>query len=427
MEGSAAPATLPTVALPMGSAVLNLQHASTSSAFSSNLPQSLPQAMALPARVSSLRTAPAQQGLTFLPDSLLQDQELLQQLLTAEGQGSEGFPVFANILSTAINPQLSASSTASELELASGIAVVSHPIDRSLNGRAVLPITGLPTGQPVYKSLTATESVHSLLAQDVEQQASRSQSLPLQNQQPLEMVKSDSQTYQPAVEVSQQLRTLEPLTVLKTPITVDPEFQEFNELIKTTNQQPQLRAEQSLQNPSLQNHGLSQVRSDSPLSPQTSVESAEALKLLANPTRSFQEQLSGQAIKGEQMGERLMVMLNKDQRQATLRMDPPELGQLKIMLKVDGDQVAVQFQAGNAQLRDMLNQQVDRLRQFFDQQQMNLVNVDISHERSMGEGRGGEELLSSRESNITDTSMMESQISALATPSQATGLLDIYA
>ena len=100
---------------------------------------------------------------------------------------------------------------------------------------------------------------------------------------------------------------------------------------------------------------------------------------------SFQELLSRQSIKGEQMGDRLMVMLNRDQRHATLRMDPPELGQLKVMLNVDGDQVSVQFQAGNGQLRDMLNQQVDRLRQFFEQQQMNLVNVDISHDRSLAQ------------------------------------------
>ena len=100
---------------------------------------------------------------------------------------------------------------------------------------------------------------------------------------------------------------------------------------------------------------------------------------------SFQELLSRQSIKGEQMGDRLMVMLNRDQRHATLRMDPPELGQLKVMLNVDGDQVSIQFQAGNGQLRDMLNQQVDRLRQFFEQQQMNLVNVDISHDRSLSQ------------------------------------------
>ncbi|MTI13259.1 flagellar hook-length control protein FliK [Sansalvadorimonas verongulae] len=100
---------------------------------------------------------------------------------------------------------------------------------------------------------------------------------------------------------------------------------------------------------------------------------------------SFHELLSRQSVKGEQMGERLMVMLNRDQRQATLRMDPPELGQLKVMLSVDGDQVSVQFQAGNGQLRDMLNQQVDRLRQFFEQQQMDLVNVDISHDSGLSQ------------------------------------------
>ncbi|WP_281648653.1 flagellar hook-length control protein FliK [Parendozoicomonas sp. Alg238-R29] len=147
-------------------------------------------------------------------------------------------------------------------------------------------------------------------------------------------------------------------------------------------------------------------------------------------SRSFQDLLSRQSLKGDQMGERLMVMLNRDQRNATLRMDPPELGQLKVMLNVDGDQVSVQFQAGNTQLRDMLNQQVDRLRQFFEQLQMNLVNVDISHDRGLAQN-GFQHSEQENMAQETGASPDESSVNLEYSVSSGTeriqqGLLDIY-
>lgn len=79
-----------------------------------------------------------------------------------------------------------------------------------------------------------------------------------------------------------------------------------------------------------------------------------------------------------QLGDRIMVMINRDLQQAQIRMDPPELGHLKIALAVDGDQVSVQFTASQPGLRELIIQQTDRLRQHLESQQLNLVSVDVS-------------------------------------------------
>ena len=79
-----------------------------------------------------------------------------------------------------------------------------------------------------------------------------------------------------------------------------------------------------------------------------------------------------------QLGDRIMVMINRDLQQAQIRMDPPELGHLKIALAVDGDQVSVQFTASQPGLRELIIQQTDRLRQHLESQQLNLASVDVS-------------------------------------------------
>ncbi len=78
------------------------------------------------------------------------------------------------------------------------------------------------------------------------------------------------------------------------------------------------------------------------------------------------------------MGERLAWLVNKEQRLAQIRLDPPELGRLQIALSVDGDQVSVQFHASGTAVKDLILQQVDRLRTAMAGHDLNLVNVNVS-------------------------------------------------
>ncbi|WP_415721199.1 flagellar hook-length control protein FliK [Photobacterium ganghwense] len=83
---------------------------------------------------------------------------------------------------------------------------------------------------------------------------------------------------------------------------------------------------------------------------------------------------------GEQM---LQVLHDKVSLQATqhlqearIRLDPPDLGKLDLLVRVEGDRLNIQLNANNAAVRDALVQVSERLRAELQQQQF--VHVDVN-------------------------------------------------
>lgn len=63
------------------------------------------------------------------------------------------------------------------------------------------------------------------------------------------------------------------------------------------------------------------------------------------------------------LSDRLRVQSHLGVKQATLRLDPPELGKLDLQVRTEGDKVFIQVSATNPAVRDQLLQLTDRLRQ----------------------------------------------------------------
>lgn len=61
--------------------------------------------------------------------------------------------------------------------------------------------------------------------------------------------------------------------------------------------------------------------------------------------------------------DRLRVQAQMDIRQATLRLDPPDLGKLELQVRSEGDRVFIQISATNPMVRDQLLQLADKMRQ----------------------------------------------------------------
>ena len=130
----------------------------------------------------------------------------------------------------------------------------------------------------------------------------------------------------------------------------------------------------------------------------------------------------------EQLGDRLMVMINRDLKQVHIRMDPPELGHLKIALTVDGDQVSVQFTASQPGLRELIVQQTDRLRQHLEAQQLNLVNVDVSTDQGRDSRHPAHEYGPSTSVPLFSADVFAGEGGLPVTVQQySAGLLDIFA
>ncbi|MEC7940396.1 MAG: flagellar hook-length control protein FliK [Pseudomonadota bacterium] len=93
---------------------------------------------------------------------------------------------------------------------------------------------------------------------------------------------------------------------------------------------------------------------------------------------------------GEQMlqvlQDRVTVQAQQNLQEAKIRLDPPELGKLDLLVRVEGDRLSVQINATNAVTREALIQVSERLRA--ELQEQNFVHVDVNvgseqgHERS---------------------------------------------
>jgi len=117
---------------------------------------------------------------------------------------------------------------------------------------------------------------------------------------------------------------------------------------------------------------------------------------------------------GEQMlaslREHVELQINQRIQNATIRLDPPELGSLEIFLSHESGRLSVQLSAANADVARLLQQTSERLRQELVGQNFVQVNVQVSADAQGGRQQGqprqawqGEEMVQAA-SLITPTS-----------------------
>lgn len=80
----------------------------------------------------------------------------------------------------------------------------------------------------------------------------------------------------------------------------------------------------------------------------------------------------------EGVGRQLLLMNRDGISTARLRLDPPSLGMMAIQIQMTEQGASVSFVVQHAVVRDALEQQVGRLQELFQQQQLDLLNVSVS-------------------------------------------------
>lgn len=91
------------------------------------------------------------------------------------------------------------------------------------------------------------------------------------------------------------------------------------------------------------------------------------------------------------VGDKVLWLAAQNVSAAEIRLDPPELGPMQVRVSVNQDQASITFTSPHAGVREALDQQLNRLRDMFSEQGLNLVNVDVSdksfaqREREQGE------------------------------------------
>ncbi len=69
---------------------------------------------------------------------------------------------------------------------------------------------------------------------------------------------------------------------------------------------------------------------------------------------------------------------------AEIRLDPPDLGPLQVTVHTQREGASVHFSAANASVRDLLEHSLPRLRELLESGGMNLVDVNVTHQRHGG-------------------------------------------
>ena len=92
---------------------------------------------------------------------------------------------------------------------------------------------------------------------------------------------------------------------------------------------------------------------------------------------------------GEQMmqvlQDRVTLQAQQNLQEAKIRLDPPELGKLDLLVRVEGDRLSVQINANTAATREALMQVSERLRT--ELQEQNFVHVDVNVGSDQGQER----------------------------------------
>ena len=80
-----------------------------------------------------------------------------------------------------------------------------------------------------------------------------------------------------------------------------------------------------------------------------------------------------------------MWMVGRSAQSASLRLSPAELGPIEIRLSLQQEQASVAFTAQHALTREALEAAIPRLREMFNESNLQLVNVDVSQRDGSGQ------------------------------------------
>ncbi|MDE5176413.1 flagellar hook-length control protein FliK [Vibrio fluvialis] len=135
---------------------------------------------------------------------------------------------------------------------------------------------------------------------------------------------------------------------------------------------------------------------------QTQVNASNAATTVVNAPEWASVRIDTQAGKwGEQMlqvlHDRVTLQAQQNLQEAKIRLDPPDLGKLDLVVRVEGDRLSVQINANAAATREALMQVSDRLRA--ELQSQNFVHVDVN----VGSDQGSQRHSSSQDDAAAST------------------------
>ncbi|MGS2717547.1 flagellar hook-length control protein FliK [Eionea flava] len=169
---------------------------------------------------------------------------------------------------------------------------------------------------------------------------------------------------------------------------------------------------------------------EKPLPSTTPVLSPLASKLSADllPTNPISLNTSFQSAGqwGQAVTDKVMWMSSKGIKEATIQLDPPELGSLQVKVGVNQDQAQVSFTVQHASVREALDQQSTRLREMFAEEGLNLADVDVSDQSQQQDKETENEGSSGYGQQNSSDEELQATITPIQSRQQSYSLVDAY-
>ncbi|WP_462163529.1 flagellar hook-length control protein FliK [Pseudoalteromonas xiamenensis] len=129
----------------------------------------------------------------------------------------------------------------------------------------------------------------------------------------------------------------------------------------------------------------------------------------------------------KELQNRVSMMLNLNNKEAEIRLDPPELGSMQIRIRSDAEQAQVNFVVQNQQAKELLEQSMPKLREMLAEQGINLGESSI--EQGFAGNQGDGESMGQQGSNRSQSEQSEPQnVENLATKAKSSSsAIDYYA
>jgi len=129
--------------------------------------------------------------------------------------------------------------------------------------------------------------------------------------------------------------------------------------------------------------------------------------------------------------DRVSSMLSINNKEAEIRLDPPEMGSMQIRIRSDAEQAHINFVVQNQQAKEALEQSMPRLREMLAQQGLELGESTISYGQSGSEtsdqSEGGTQGNLANNKSVNDENNEQANNTAQSSRQQTSSSIDYYA
>ncbi|CCQ09724.1 Flagellar hook-length control protein FliK [Pseudoalteromonas luteoviolacea B = ATCC 29581] len=129
----------------------------------------------------------------------------------------------------------------------------------------------------------------------------------------------------------------------------------------------------------------------------------------------------------KELQNRVSMMLNLNNKEAEIRLDPPELGSMQIRIRSDAEQAQVNFVVQNQQAKELLEQSLPKLREMLAEQGINLGESSIEQGFAGNDGKAAHDERQGQEQSKMGTDEQQNTQNARTSSKTSSSAIDYYA